>query len=283
MCLDVLLKAYAKINWTLNVTGVRPNGYHDLDMIMQSVDLCDDVYMQPAENLTLEIDGPRAAGLYANDDNIMLRAARLMQCVTGCTRGTAMRLTKRIPMQAGMGGGSSDAAVVLKGLNQMWNLGMSDEKLCELGLKLGADVPYCLNGGLCRAQGLGEELTEIADAPKVSLLVSMPTKGLRTAEVFKSCHATGMQPTHDAIESLKASNWNWLRDNTANDLEQPAISMRPDINACIMRMYALGACFARMTGSGSAVYGVCEQKTISDALSELQRDYSDSLIAHTLA
>ena len=279
----MLLKAYAKINWTLNVTGVRPNGYHDLDMIMQSVDLCDDVYMQPAENLTLEIDGPRATGLQANDDNLMLRAARLMQRETGCTNGVAMRLTKRIPMQAGMGGGSSDAAAVLKGLNQMWNLGMSDNKLCALGLKLGADVPYCLTGGLCRAQGLGEELTKIADAPKVSLLVSMPAKGLNTVDVFKSCGVGSMQPTQDAIESLKASNWEWLRDNTANDLELPAKSMRPDIGTCITRMYALGASFARMTGSGSAVYGVFTQEKIDNALNELKRDYPDSFITYTLA
>ena len=283
MCLNVLLKAYAKINWTLNVTGVRPNGYHDLDMIMQSVDLCDDVYMQPAKDLTLEIDGPRATVLQANDDNLMLRAARLMQRETGCTNGVAMRLTKRIPMQAGMGGGSSDAAAVLKGLNQMWNLGMSDNKLCALGLKLGADVPYCLTGGLCRAQGLGEELTKIADAPKVSLLVSMPTRGLNTAEVFKSSGVGSMQPTQDAIESLKVSNWEWLRENTANDLELPAKSMRPDIGVCIMRMYALGASFARMTGSGSAVYGVFTQEKIDDALNELKRDYPDSFITHTLA
>ena len=279
----MLLKAYAKINWTLNVTGVRPNGYHDLDMIMQSVDLCDDVYMQPAENLTLKIDGPRATVLQANDDNLMLRAARLMQRETGCTNGVAMRLIKRIPMQAGMGGGSSDAAAVLKGLNQMWNLGMSDKELCALGLKLGADVPYCLTGGLCRAQGLGEELTKIADAPKASLLVSMPAKGLNTAEVFKSCGVCSMQPTQDAIESLKASNWEWLRDNTANDLELPAKSMRSDIGVCIMRMYALGASFVRMTGSGSAVYGVFTQEKIDDALNELKRDYPDSFITHTLA
>ena len=278
----MLIKAYAKINWTLGVKGTRPDGYHDLDMIMQSVDLCDDVEICDADGLSLAIDGPRGMGLSADNDNLMLRAARLMQNAAGVKTGAALRLTKRIPMQAGMGGGSSDAAAVLKGLNEMWRVGMSESELCALGLKLGADVPYCIAGGLCRAEGLGEQLTHVKAVKSVGLIAAMPATGLSTGEVFKRCKSGIVQDTPRAIEALNAGDWKWLRENTRNDLEQPARDMRPEIGACISAMYDAGAKFARMTGSGSAVYGVFDDADIDAASETIRREYADSFVMHTL-
>lgn len=278
----MLIKAYAKINWTLGVKGTRLDGYHDLDMIMQSVDLCDDVEICEADGFSLVIDGPRGAGLSAGDDNLMLRAARLIQSAAGVSSGAALRLTKRVPMQAGMGGGSSDAAAVLKGLNAMWHVGMNESELCALGLKLGADVPYCIAGGLCRAEGLGEQLTHVKAAQSVSLIAAMPAVGLSTGEVFRRCKSGMAQDTPRAIEALNAGDWQWLRANTRNDLEQPARDMRPEIDACISAMYDAGAKFARMTGSGSAVYGVFDDADIDAAFEAIHRAYPDSFIAYTL-
>ena len=212
----------------------------------------------------------------------MLRAARLIQSAAGVSSGAALRLTKRIPMQAGMGGGSSDAAAVLKGLNEMWHVGMNESELCALGLKLGADVPYCIAGGLCRAEGLGEQLTHVKAAQSVSLIAAMPAVGLSTGEVFRRCKSGMAQDTPRAIEALNAGDWQWLRTNTRNDLEQPARDMRPEIGACISAMYDAGAKFARMTGSGSAVYGVFDDADIDAAFEAIHRAYPDSFIAHTL-
>ena len=141
------IQARAKINWTLDVVGVLPNGYHDLDMLMQSVTLCDQMTMEDADALTLSV---RMGGGYvpADESNLVLRAARALQAHTGCTKGAAITLRKYIPVAAGMGGGSSDAAAALKGLNVLWGLGLSDDTLEEIGLTVGADVPFCIRGGL---------------------------------------------------------------------------------------------------------------------------------------
>lgn len=140
----MLINARAKINWTLDITGRREDGYHLMDMLMQPVTLCDTISLTEAETLTLTCGGtPR---LTASEDNLALRAARALRLRTGCTRGAAIHVEKRIPVGAGMGGGSADAAAVLRGLNQLWALNLSQHELEEIGLTLGADVPFCLRG-----------------------------------------------------------------------------------------------------------------------------------------
>ena len=164
----------------------------------------------------------------------------------------------------------------------MWHVGMNESEICALGLKLGADVPYCIAGGLCRAEGLGEQLTHVKAAQSVSLIAAMPAVGLSTGEVFRRCKSGMAQDTPRAIEALNAGDWQWLRANTRNDLEQPARDMRPEIGACISTMYDAGAKFARMTGSGSAVYGVFDDADIDAAFEAIHRAYPDSFITHTL-
>lgn len=276
----MLIKAYAKINWNLNVLGELPGGYHELDMLMQSVELCDDVELLEDDNLSLEIAG--ADGLSAGEDNLMLRAARLMREHTGVERGVRMRLAKRIPMQAGMGGGSSDAAAVLRGLNEMWSAALGEDELRALGLKLGADVPYCLTGGLCRARGLGERLCREQDAPEVQLIVAMPARGLSTAEVFRRCKSGCEQDAGRALEALRARGWAWLDAHTANDLQAPACELRPEIAECISFMRECGADFARMTGSGSAVYGVFETESAERALERVRAVYPECWLTRTI-
>ena len=154
------IQARAKINWTLDVVGTLPNGYHDLDMLMQSVTLCDQLTIEDAPECTLSV---RMQGGFvpADGNNLVLRAARALQEATGETRGARMTLRKYIPVAAGMGGGSSDAAAARKGRNVLWNLGLTDERLEEIGLTIGADVPFCIRGGLQRARGVGERLTPL--------------------------------------------------------------------------------------------------------------------------
>ena len=156
------IQARAKINWTLDVVGTLPNGYHDLDMLMQSVTLCDQMTMEEAPQLTLYVRAQGRSFVPADGNNLVLKAAAALQAATGCTRGARITLKKYIPVAAGMGGGSSDAAAALVGLNRLWGLGLSPDKLEEIGLTVGADVPFCIRGGLQRAKGVGEKLTPLA-------------------------------------------------------------------------------------------------------------------------
>ena len=156
----MLLHAYAKINWALDTVGLRDDGYHLLDTIMQSISLHDDITIEPDSRLFLSVaDAPHVP---CDESNLILRAAEALRRHTGTAAGARITLRKRIPVGAGLGGGSTDAAAVLRALNDMWGLGLPEETLYEIGLSLGADVPFCLHGGLCRAQGIGEILTPFA-------------------------------------------------------------------------------------------------------------------------
>lgn len=254
------IQARAKINWTLDVVGVLENGYHDLDMLMQSVTLCDQMTMEDADALKLSV---RMGGGYVPSDesNLVLRAARALQARTGCTRGASIALRKYIPVAAGMGGGSSDAAAALKGLNVLWNLGLSDDALEEIGLTVGADVPFCIRGGLQRAKGMGERLTPVPMGQPLYIVAFQPCRGLSTREVFAALHEGGIRdedrPDNEAAQrALERGDVRLLGRSLGNVLEPVSRRLRPDIDRAICEIEAAGAAGARMTGSGSAVFGV---------------------------
>ena len=254
------IQARAKINWTLDVVGTLPNGYHDLDMLMQSVTLCDRLTIEDAPECTLSV---RMQGGFvpADGSNLVLRAARALQEATGRTRGARMTLRKYIPVAAGMGGGSSDAAAALKGLNLLWGLGLPDERLEEIGLTIGADVPFCIRGGLQRAQGVGERLTPLPLKKPLYLVAFQPCRGLSTKEVFTALHEEGINPAdrpdNDAAQrALASGDVRLLGRSMGNVLEPVSRRMRPQLDAAIRAIEQSGALGARMTGSGSAVFGV---------------------------
>ncbi|MDO5378953.1 MAG: 4-(cytidine 5'-diphospho)-2-C-methyl-D-erythritol kinase [Clostridia bacterium] len=255
------IQARAKINWTLDVVGVLPNGYHDLDMLMQSVTLCDQMAMAEAPELTLSVRSASGVFVPADENNLVLRAARALQQAAGCARGARITLQKYIPVAAGMGGGSSDAAATLKGLNRLWDLGLSDGELEAIGLTVGADVPFCIRGGLQRAQGVGERLTPLALGKPLYLVAFQPCRGLSTKEVFAALHEQGIRdedrPDNEAAErALKRGDVSALGRSLGNVLEPVSRRLRPEIDRALCAIEASGACGARMTGSGSAVFGV---------------------------
>ena len=272
------IQARAKINWTLDVVGVLPNGYHDLDMLMQSVTLCDQMTMEDSETLTLSV---RMGGAFvpADESNLVLRAARALQQHSGCTKGAHITLRKYIPVAAGMGGGSSDAAAALKGLNVLWRLGLDDDTLEEIGLTIGADVPFCIRGGLQRAQGVGERLTPIQIKRPLYIVAFQPCKGLSTKEVFTSLHEDGIRdedrPDNEAAQrALQNGDVRLLGRSLGNVLEPVSRRLRPDIDKAIRDIEAAGAVGARMTGSGSAVFGVfLHAGACRKAAQELQKTY----------
>ncbi len=177
--------ARAKINWSLNILGVRPNGYHELDMLMQQISLSDELVFEPADALSLTVGG--APG---DESDLVLKAARALAELARQrgmeTSGARICLTKQIPSRAGLGGGSADCAETLKALNRLWNLNFPMETLLELGAKLGADVPFCLTGGLARVSGVGERIEPLRNPPHCALVLITPGGGLSTPEVFRA-------------------------------------------------------------------------------------------------
>lgn len=253
----MLLKAHGKINWTLDILGQREDGYHWMDMLMQPVTLTDKVRLTPAESLTLTTGGWPL--LQPGDRHLALRAARALQERTGCSKGAAIHVEKHIPVGAGMGGGSADAAAVLFGLNRLWETGLSQEELESVGLALGADVPFCLRGGLVRTTGIGETMRPVVCGRCYDLVIVQPCRGLSTGAVFKAYHAQPNSPrprTESAELALSNGNAELLAASLGNVLQDVSQAMRPPIGQAIAELKRSGAINALMTGSGSAVFGI---------------------------
>lgn len=251
------IEARAKINWTLDVLGVREDGYHLLDMLMQPVTLCDLIDLETAKDITLRMSGDPL--LPADEHNLAMRAARLLQRETGTSQGAAIHVEKRIPAGAGMGGGSADCAGVLAGLNRLWGLNLSQTELETLGLRLGADVPFCLRGGLCRVGGIGEDIRREDAVPLLPLVIVQPCEGLSTGQIFRDWHSStdAVRPDTDrALDALRAGDPRGLSAAIANALQPVSVAARPQIGEAIDLLRELGAAAAMMTGSGSAVFGV---------------------------
>ncbi|MBE5772673.1 MAG: 4-(cytidine 5'-diphospho)-2-C-methyl-D-erythritol kinase [Clostridiales bacterium] len=257
--MEMRVKAHAKINWALNILGFRPNGYHELDMLMQSVELCDEMVFRPAEDLTLSVNGgPREC----DDKNLVIRAAKALCAHVGKELGAQIDLAKYIPARAGMGGGSADCAAALIALNDMWKLELPMETLLSIGLKLGADVPFCLTGGLARVSGIGENIDPMPAAPAIPLAMVTPGGGLSTQDVFRAWDAGDRAvSTHDMYDLARAvmdKDLGRIAALTHNSLEVPAINMMPEIGACMAAFRDLGAGAVFMTGSGSTVVAAFE-------------------------
>ncbi len=250
------IKAYAKVNWHLAVLGRRPNGYHDLDMVMQRLDLHDDIELEAADELQLIVQGRQ---LEADSNNLILRAALALRQATGNSQGARMTLTKRIPLGAGLGGGSADAAATLLGLNELWNLGLSGAQLQSIGLGIGADVPYCLEMSPARVGGLGEQIQTLPAFAPMWLVLLQPRASLSTKDVFRHYDAHSVpqaaSDTQAVIRALTQGDMTALRQFARNDLQASAASLLPEISTLVKVLYDAGAPFAQMTGSGSVVYG----------------------------
>lgn len=246
--------AHAKINWTLETKGIRSDNYHLLDMLMQSVDICDRLDAELSDKITLEVDGELFA---LTENNLVYKAAVLLQSAAGVKCGARLKLQKRIPVGAGMGGGSADAAAALLLLMKLWDVNMTSSALEALALSLGADVPFCLRGGLCRVSGIGERVEQYDFQPNCPLVVVQPCLPLSTKEVFSLCGAQGdTENTARAAEALRKRDYNALSALMTNDLEAVSQKLRPEIAEVKNKLEEDGAIKAMMTGSGSAVYGL---------------------------
>ena len=279
----MILDAFAKINWSLDITGVREDGYHLMDMIMQPVSLSDEITLSAASSLSISTGGWPPSR--ADETNLAYRAALRLREVTGYTGGAHIHVHKQIPIGAGMGGGSTDAAAVLIGLNRLWNTGLSSSDLEKTGLSLGADVPFFIRGGLTRTRGIGENLENHDCLYNYWLVVIQPCPGLSTAQVFSLWHQNiplRRPDTDKALHGLETGDLSMLCGHLGNVLQPVSESLRPEISAACEALSVQHAVFSGMTGSGSAVFGVFRSSSeAKQAFQKLSREYKTIFLCHT--
>lgn len=268
------LKAYGKINLGLDVVRKREDGYHEVRMIMQTVSVCDDVELTQMDVPGIEVE-TNLSSLPVNEDNLAYKAADMLIKKFHCKQGIHIYLKKAIPVAAGMAGGSSDAASVLTGINRMFSLGLSQRELMELGVKLGADVPYCILGGTALSEGIGEILTPLTPMPKCKLLIAKPPIRVSTKFVYGSLRADELvfHPDIDGMaEAIRQQNLRGIAERMENVLETVTIPAYPVIKEIKDLMKAHGALNALMSGSGPTVFGIYENETIARAAAAAMRE-----------
>ncbi|HRY26390.1 MAG TPA: 4-(cytidine 5'-diphospho)-2-C-methyl-D-erythritol kinase [Geminicoccaceae bacterium] len=259
--------ARAKLNLDLLVTGRRADGYHELDSLVVFVPIADRLTFEHAPGLSLEVTGPFAAALGAADDNLVLRAARALADAAGREPAFAIRLEKLLPVASGIGGGSADAAATLRGLARLLGLDWPADRLRELGLDLGADVPVCLWGRPARLRGIGERLDPVRGLPGLPLVLANPGIGLGTAEVFRALDperqpvARPPFPPHPSLTRFAV----WLHESR-NELEPAARRLAPVIGYVLERLRREPDCLvARMSGSGATCFGLFADEESAEA------------------
>ncbi|MBI1345488.1 4-(cytidine 5'-diphospho)-2-C-methyl-D-erythritol kinase [bacterium] len=262
-----IAQAPAKVNLFLRVVARRPDGYHDIETVMLKVpDLADSLEFTPRTGgqvaLSVRLAYPQALGALAvpvTEDNLVLRAVRMLQTLSGCRKGVQICLTKRIPPAAGLGGGSSDAATTLIALNQLWGLSLPLESLLTLAAELGSDVPFFIANAACQlGTGRGEELHSVAVRASLPLVLARPHSGLSTPAVYRSCVPEPEGPTAQAvIELLGRAGLSPLARRLHNSLQPPAEQLNPEVVALLQRFQRQGVVTQQMTGSGSACFALC--------------------------
>ena len=256
----IQLKSLAKINLGLDVLRRREDGYHEVKMIMQTIGLHDDLEIRKTKTPGIQVK----TNLYylpTNENNLVYKAAKLLMDEFQIQDGVSIQLKKRIPVAAGMAGGSSDGAAVLWGINQMYGLGLSMQALMERGVRLGADVPYCIQRGTALAEGIGEKLSVLPPMPKCTILIAKPGISVSTKFVYENLHANDLKPEQhpdvdSMIEAMRQKDLGLLCSRMGNVLETVTIPAYPVINEIKRTMMDNGAIGSMMSGSGPTVFGI---------------------------
>jgi len=267
----VRVRTPAKVNLFLEVLGRRADGYHEVATLLLAIDLFDELDFRPAPtgDLSLTCDVPE---LLTGPENLVLTAARRLREETGFAGGATVRLTKRIPWAAGLGGGSSDAAATLAGLNELWKLGLSSAALARIGAEIGSDVPFFLNGPAAWCTGRGEMVTPVAVGRPFDLVLAKPSVGLATADVYRRVRTPANPVDGSAVkDALAAGDVDALGKVLFNRLQEPAFELAPTVADAERRMRSAGAAGVLMSGSGSCLFALCrspeEARRVHDDLS----------------
>ncbi len=276
------IKAYAKINLSLDVVRRRPDGYHDVKMIMQTVDLYDVITIEKAESgisvtvamgKNFEKDAS-APVLSADESNLVYKAAKLLKEHCRLAEGVRIHLQKNIPIAAGMAGGSTDAAAVLRGMNRLFSLGLGIEDLKGLAVNIGADVPYCIEGGTQLSEGIGEILTHVSGIPDMYLLIAKPGVSVSTKYVYENLQLDKLEAHPDVdgmAEAIRNGDLDGIVKRMENVLESVTVKKRPVIGEIREFMKEHGAENALMSGSGPTVFGIYKDRKKAEEAAGLLR------------
>lgn len=277
----ITLPAYAKLNLTLDILGKRADGYHDLSMVMQSITLHDDVTVALAEESSIVC---RCGTLPGDDSNLAVKAAKAFFAQTGIApRGLTIDIEKRIPMQAGMAGGSTDAAAVLRALRELLAPELSTQTLEKIGEAVGSDVPYCVRGGTVLAEGRGEKLTTLKNTPCFRVVVCKPDFPLSTPVLFKRSDAVGVvdrPDTEGMLRAIEEGDALGVSARVFNIFEAVLDTEEREVFAIKERLLSLGAAAAAMTGSGPTVFALfTDESKARFAYDTLKADYAQTYLA----
>lgn len=268
--MSVVVRARGKINFTLDVLGKRPDGFHEVSMVMQSISLHDVLSFQPSDYLELIWDprGSRPPMLALDESNDILRAARRLKEISGSRRGAAIWLDKQLPIASGLGGGSADGAATLVGLNRLWQLNYTDEDLMQIAAQLGSDMPFCIVGGTAVASGRGEIIKQLPFAGIWHLAMFKPPQGISTKLVYTSLQTNKVPSpvTELMVKSIKAGEQAKLPELMSNHLESITFSMMPELQQLKETLIFAGAEKAMMSGSGPTVFAITQDLELAKKL-----------------
>ncbi len=271
---QIKLKAYAKINLGLDVIGKREDGYHEVRMIMQTIRLFDRITMTKTRKNDIYLE-TNLSFLPTDERNLVYRAAKMMKEEFDIREGVRIELNKKIPICAGMAGGSTDAAAALVGMNRLFQLKLSEKQLMEYGVRLGADVPYCIMRGTALSEGIGEQLSRVTPIPQCYILIAKPNVNVSTKFVYENLNLPALESHPDIdllLRAIEEGDLCTLASNLGNVLETVTIHRYPIIEQIKQSMLVKGALGALMSGSGPTVFGIFDSEAkIKDAYREVRK------------
>jgi 4-diphosphocytidyl-2-C-methyl-D-erythritol kinase len=274
------VKAPAKINLTLDVLHKRPDGFHEVEMIMTTVDLADRIGLDSRDDGVIQII---SADRYVPDDqrNLAYQAAKLLKDIYHVQAGVTIVLEKKIPVAAGLAGGSSDAAATLKGLNRLWNLQLTTDQLAEHGAKIGSDVSFCVYGGTALATGRGEKIQELPSPPNCWIILAKPSIGVSTADVYGGLKVDEVNHpnTKEMVRAIKEKNYELMCNTMGNALESVTLKLYPEVSMIKEQMMKFGADAVLMSGSGPTVFGLVQHESRVNRIYNGLRGFCDEVYA----
>jgi 4-diphosphocytidyl-2-C-methyl-D-erythritol kinase len=278
--LKLMEKAPAKINLALDVLFKRPDGYHEVEMIMTTVDLADRIELKEITGNHIQI---LSHNRFVPDDhrNLAYQAAFILKERFGINKGVSITIEKNIPVAAGLAGGSSDAAATLRGLNRLWKLGLSMDELAEIGAEIGSDVSFCVYGGTALARGRGEKITHLPAPPKCWVILAKPTIGVSTADIYKRLQTSRMEhpDVPGMISAIMENNYHDVCEGLGNVLEQVTLQLYPEVANIKDQMKTFGADSVLMSGSGPTVFGLVEHDSRMQRIYNGLRGFCDQVYA----